>query len=77
MQSQITGKMKKRIAGLIIIIMGISAVFGAPRLLAALRRVLEADRLTKSAALGYIPLERFVCTIPLGAAFRRRTEAPS
>jgi len=51
--------------------------FGTPRLLAALRRVLEADRLTKSAALGYIPLERFVCTIPLGAAFRRRTEAPS
>ncbi len=41
--------------------------FGRPRLAAALRRCLAADQLSKTMSLGYIPLERFVCTIPLGA----------
>lgn len=41
--------------------------FGRPRLAAALKRSLEADRTSKTLSLGYIPLERFVCTIPLGA----------
>ncbi len=43
-----------------------AAGFGTPRLAAALQRCIEADRLCKSASMGYIPLERFVCTIPLG-----------
>ncbi len=41
--------------------------FGRPRLAAALKRCLAADQLSKTMSLGYIPLERFVCTIPLGA----------
>ncbi len=41
--------------------------FGQPRLAAALRRCIEADRLSKTMSMGYIPLERFICTIPLGA----------
>lgn len=47
-----------------------AAGFGIPRLRAALRRIREADRLTKSASMGYIPLERFVCTIPRAPALR-------
>ncbi len=43
-----------------------AAGFGVPRITAALNRCLAADRLMKSASLGYIPLERFVCTIPMG-----------
>ena len=43
-----------------------AAGFGIPRLTAALNRCIEADRLSKTASLGYIPLERFVATIPLG-----------
>ncbi len=49
-----------------------AAGFGTPRLAAALQRCIEADRLCKSASLGYIPLERFVCTIPLGAGKGRK-----
>ena len=41
-----------------------AASFGIPRLTAAVRRCREADRLMKSASMDYIPLERFVCTIP-------------
>lgn len=41
-----------------------AAGFGAARLAAALERVREADRLTKSASMGFIPLERVVCTLP-------------
>lgn len=41
--------------------------FGQPRISAALKRCIEADRLSKTMSMGYIPLERFVCTIPLGA----------
>ena len=40
--------------------------FGTARLAAALDRCRAADRLTKSAPLGYIPLERFICTLPRG-----------
>lgn len=43
-----------------------AAGFGVPRITAALNRCLAADRLMKSASMGYIPLERFVCTIPMG-----------
>lgn len=50
-----------------------AASFGSARLAAAVRRCREADRLTKSASMGYIPLERFVCTIPRAPAMR--TEA--
>lgn len=39
---------------------------GADRIEATLRRCMEADRLSKSAQLGYIPLERFICTLPMG-----------
>ena len=48
--------------------------FGSARLRAALARVIEADRLSKTLSLGYIPLERFVCTIPIGAKFRKKPE---
>ncbi len=41
--------------------------FGMPRINAALKRCLDADRLSKTMSMGYVPLERFVCTIPLGA----------
>ncbi len=41
--------------------------FGRPRLAAALKRCIEADKISKTMQLGYIPLERFVCTIPIGA----------
>lgn len=44
-----------------------AAGFGVPRITAALNRCLAADRLLKSASMGYIPLERFVCTIPMGS----------
>lgn len=43
-----------------------AAGFGVPRITAALNRCLAADRLMKSSSMGYIPLERFVCTIPMG-----------
>lgn len=49
------------------IYMRAAADFGTPRIAAALSRCLKADRLLKSMDLGYIPLERFVSTIPLGA----------
>ncbi len=54
-----------------------AADFGTARLNGALTRLLEADRLTKSGQSGYLPLERFICTLPVGAGFRRRPEAPS
>lgn len=44
-----------------------AASFGIPRLTAAVRRCREADRLMKSASMDYVPLERFVCTIPRAA----------
>ena len=40
--------------------------FGAPRIMASLERCRTADRLTKSAGMGYIPLERFLAVIPRG-----------
>ena len=43
-----------------------AAGFGRDRLYAALNRCRAADRLMKSASMDYIPLERFVCTIPKG-----------
>jgi len=44
--------------------------FGVPRLRAALTRCCETDLLMKSASMDYIPLERFICTLPRGAAAR-------
>ena len=49
--------------------------FGIPRLTAAVRRCREADRLMKSASMDYIPLERFVCTIPRAPAVRTPGES--
>jgi DNA polymerase-3 subunit delta len=54
-----------------------AADFGTARLNGALTRLLEADRPTKPGHSGYLPLERFICTLPVGAGFRRRPEAPS
>ena len=42
-----------------------AAGFGTARLCAALERCRKTDRLMKSAAMDYLPLERFVCTIPM------------
>ncbi len=39
---------------------------GADRIEATLEQCMAADRLSKSSQLGYIPLERFICTIPMG-----------
>lgn len=44
-----------------------AAGFGRDRLYAALKRCRAADRLMKSASMDYVPLERFVCTIPKGS----------
>lgn len=42
-----------------------AADFGFTRIEAALNRCCEADQLSKSAQMGYIPLERFICTTSL------------
>lgn len=44
-----------------------AADFGYDRVEAALRECIDADRLSKSAQMGYIPLERFICTTTLCA----------
>ncbi len=51
-----------------------------PKIAASLRRLREADRSQKTdsysayagAHMDYVPLERYVCTIPLGSSFKRR-----
>lgn len=53
-----------------------AASFGIPRLTAAVRRCREADRLMKSASMDYIPLERFVCTIPRAPQKQMPAERP-
>ena len=50
-----------------------------PKIAASLRRLREADRSQKTdsyssfagAHMDYVPLERYVCTIPLGSAYKR------
>lgn len=54
--------------------------FTTPRIAATLRRLREADVSSKTESLSahagnhmdYIPLERFLCTIPIGSRFKRK-----
>ena len=45
-----------------------ASAFGSARIMASLERCRSADRLTKSAGMGYVPLERFLATIPRGTS---------